>query len=94
MELLIPMALGLLIARFLSGEKVKKIVDLLQMLTTLLLIFSMGYSLGSRENFLSEISSIGLLSLLYAVVPVVFSVLFVFVASSIYLKRKKKKEGR
>lgn len=94
MELLIPMAFGLLIARFLSGEKVKKIVDLLQMLTTLLLIFSMGYSLGSRENFLSEISSIGFLSLLYAVVPVVFSVLFVFVASSIYLKRKKKKEGR
>ena len=91
MELLIPMVLGLFVARLFSSDKVKKVVDKLQVVTTLILIFSMGYSPSRRENFISELSEMGVLVLLYALVPVLFSIALVYITTTIYLKRKGRK---
>ena len=60
----------------------------------MLLIFSMGVLLGSRNDFLSEIGSLGSRSFLFFLIPSVFSVLAVYPLTRIFLekKRQKKKE--
>ena len=91
MLLLVAMLTGLLCSLFLKGEKVSSIAGKLQTIVTLILIFSMGYSLGSRPGFLDEVREIGILSLIYCIVPTVFSVIIVYILTSIF---KKKKEDR
>ena len=49
----------------------------------------MGYKLGSRPGFLEEISSMGMMSLLYCIIPSVFSIILVFVVTRYVLKEKK-----
>jgi uncharacterized membrane protein YbjE (DUF340 family) len=45
---------------------------------TALLIFCMGLSLGKRENFLEELSTLGIQSIILAVIPICFSVIVVY----------------
>ena len=54
----------------------------------------MGVLLGSRNDFLSEIGSLGSRSFLFFLIPSVFSVLAVYPLTRIFLekKRQKKKE--
>ena len=51
----------------------KLIIGKLQLICTALLIFSMGVSLGSRDDFFSDLSQLGLESLIFAVIPGIFS---------------------
>ena len=88
MLLLVAMLTGLLCSLFLKGEKVSGIAGKLQTIVTLILIFSMGYSLGSRPGFLDEVREIGILSLIYCIVPTVFSVIIVYILTSIFRKRR------
>lgn len=58
--------------------KWKRINELLQLICTLLLIFSMGVMLGSREDFLDTITTLGSQSILFFLIPSVFSVIAVY----------------
>lgn len=59
----------------------------IQMGCTAVLIFAMGVKLGSRENFLQELSQLGFASLLYAVIPIILSVAAVYVLTRRFLKQ-------
>lgn len=89
MDILIIMCLGMLIGNRFFPEKYKSINEKLQLVCTLILIFSMGRMLGSRENFFEELFSLGLTSFLFFAIPSVFSVILVFIFSEKYLVRKK-----
>ena len=88
MLLLVAMITGILFSLFLKGEKVRNIAGKLQTIVTLILIFSMGYALGSRPGFLDEVKEIGVLSLIYCLVPTVLSVLVVYVLTTIFRRKK------
>lgn len=51
----------------------------------MVLIFSMGVSLGSRPGFMKEIASIGFTSFVFAALAIVGSVLFVYPLTKKYL---------
>ena len=88
MLLLVAMVTGIVFSLFLKGEKVRKVAGRLQTIVTLILIFSMGYALGSRPGFLSEIKEIGLLSLVYCIVPTALSVVVVYILTTIFRRKK------
>ena len=95
MDVIIVMCLGVLAGKFFFALRVKQISELLQTICTLLLIFSMGVLLGSRENFVQEITTLGFQSVLFFLIPSVFSVIIVYPLTRIFLdtRKKKKKEG-
>ena len=94
MDVIIIMCVGILVGKFLFPAKWKRINEFLQTVCTLLLIFSMGVLLGSRENFLRELTSLGFQSILFFLIPSVFSVVAVYPLTKIFLdkKRDRKKE--
>ena len=53
-----------------------------------MLIFTMGVSLGSRPGFLAEMGTMGLDSLIFALVPILLSVAVVYPLSR-FMDRKK-----
>lgn len=76
---LIPvMCLGVIIGRWIFPEKYKKLNERLQTMCTIILIFCMGVTLGSRDNFLSELKSLGVQSFLFFFIPTSLSVVLVF----------------
>ena len=75
MKIFIVMGVGILIGRFL-------------MLCTLLLIFSMGVMLGQKENFLSELSSLGLKSFLFFLIPTLVSIILVYILTKRFMEKK------
>ncbi len=86
MLILIVMCLGILCGNRFISSKYKKINERLQVLCTVLLIFSMGTSLGRRENFLSQLLDLGVQSLLFCLIPTVFSILLVYFLTKRLLK--------
>ena len=74
MDVLIVMCVGVLVGNRIFPRKAKGINEKVQLICTLLLIFSMGVTLGGRLNFLSELASLGLDSLLYCLIPTALSV--------------------
>ena len=77
MTTLAVMAAGILAGRvFPAGQKSNN--ERLQLLCTLLLIFSMGVSLGQREDFFSELALLGAQALLFFLLPTVCSILLVY----------------
>lgn len=89
MTILIIMAVGILLGYRFLPSKYFKYNSILQLLFTLLLIFSMGVLLGSRENFREEITTIGIDSLFLALLPMTGSALVVYGLTSWYQKHKK-----
>ena len=93
MTTLIIMLLGMGAGRFFPASK-KKLNEQVQLLCTLLLIFSMGVLLGSRENFLEELSTLGIQSVIFFLLPSVGSVLLVYPLTRRFLENKKTGKGR
>lgn len=81
MYLLLVMCLGILAGRWLFPEKYRKLNERLQMVCTIVLIFCMGVTLGSRENFLEELKSLGVESLIFFFIPTALSIALVFLAT-------------
>lgn len=81
MDILLIMCIGILIGNRIFPMRWKMINERLQLLSTLLLIFSMGVSLGQRDHFLQELSQLGLQSFLFCLFPALGSVLLVFLIS-------------
>lgn len=89
MDVIVVMCLGILAGRFLVPKGAKKGNDLISVVCTALLIFSMGVMLGKKEHFLEELSSLGLSSLLFFLVPTVLSILAVFFLTKKFMPKDK-----
>ncbi len=92
MDVIIVMCLGILAGRFLVPKGAKKGNDLISMVCTALLIFSMGVMLGQKEHFLEELSSLGLSSLLFFLIPTILSILLVFLFTKKFMGKNKSEE--
>lgn len=92
MEVMLIMIIGIIIGLKIFPEKFHRQNQYLQIICVAILIFSMGVKLGSRENFLKEISEIGFSSLILAVIPILFSVILVYFLTEKYLKKDKSKK--
>lgn len=93
MEILIIMCVGILIGNKFFPNKYKKINEQLQLICTILLIFSMGVTLGRRENFLQELSVLGWHSFIFFLVPSLFSLIIVFVLTYHFIEKRNKEKG-
>lgn len=89
MEILVIMGIGIFIGAKVFPQKWKSYNEKIQLVCTLLLIFSMGITLGRRENILQELSEIGWSSLLLAVIPIIASVIIVYFLTEWFMKPKK-----
>ena len=88
MDILIVMFAGVLLGNRFFPPKYKELNEKLQVVCTALLIFTMGVSLGSRPGFLDEMGTMGLDSLIFALVPILLSVAVVYPLSR-FMDRKK-----
>lgn len=93
MDVLLIMCIGVLIGNKIFPVKYKSINEKLQLVCTLLLIFSMGVMLGKRENFIKELASLGWTSFCFFLIPSFVSVIFVYFLTRKYLEKKGKKKG-
>lgn len=85
----IIMFVGVLIGYFFSPKKFAGFNARLQMVCTAVLIFSMGVSLGNRESFFAELAELGIESAIFSIVPIIFSVIAVFLLTKRFMKPKK-----
>ncbi len=90
MDILIIMCIGILLGRLTCLRRLKKKNEYLSLLCTFVLIFSMGAMLGERENFFEELSSFGIKSFLFFLIPTVLSILLVFCLTQRFMKQDKK----
>lgn len=60
----------------------------LQLLCTVILIFSMGVSLGARPQFFEELSTLGVQSLFFCLLPIAGSVALVYPLTQRFLARQ------
>lgn len=91
MEILLIMGVGVLVGNRFFPKKLRKPNDIAQLVCTTLLIFSMGAVLGSRENFLNDLFSLGWTSFLFFLIPSVFSTVLVFLLTKKFLPKQKKR---
>ena len=89
MKILLIMCLGIIIGYKYLNENYSKISSLIQMICTIILIFSMGVSLGNRKEFFSELSTLGIKSLIFSIFPIIFSIIFVFILSKKFIENNK-----
>lgn len=92
MEILIFMLIGVLIGRFCFPKKLKKLNEKMQVVMTMLLIFSMGVMLGRREDLIDELSSLGFKSLVFCLIPTVLSIVIVYFLTERFFDKDKKED--
>ena len=92
MDVIFIMCLGVLVGKFFFPEGWKRINEILQTVCTVLLIFAMGVMLGSREDFVSGITSVGMQSFIFFLIPSVFSVIAVYPLTRLFLEKRRGKE--
>ena len=90
METILVMCVGVLVGAFAFPPSLKGVNEKLTLVSTGLLIFSMGAMLGGRDSFLDELASLGLNSLAFAVLPIAFSVAVVYALSRAFMSAIKK----
>ena len=73
--------------------KYKEKNEKVQLFCTLLLIFSMGVSLGRREGFFAELGTLGVQSFLFFLIPAVFSVAAVYLLTRRFMGGKQQEDG-
>ena len=93
MDVIVIMCIGVLAGKFLLPCNLNRWNQILQVVCTLFLIFSMGVLLGSRENFLEELSTLGIQSVIFFLLPSVGSVLLVYPLTRRFLENKKDWKG-
>lgn len=88
MIILLVLALGVLIGARIVPVRFKKWIERLQTIFIAILIFAMGISLGSRENFIEELMTLGISSLVLAIIPMFLSAYFVYILTKYFFKDK------
>ncbi len=78
MMVILIMVLGMAVGKLGFPAKLKGLNEKVQLICTLLIIFSMGVMLGERENFPETLSSLGSLSILFFAVPTLLSMAVVY----------------
>ena len=94
MDVILIMCLGVLVGSRFFPKQYKKLCERLQVVCTLALIFCMGVMLGQRPGFLQERGQLGLQSLVFCLVPVAFSVLFVYLLTCRFMNGQVKRNKR
>lgn len=92
MAVLAVMCLGVLLGAKIVPERWKGWNEKGQMICTLLLIFCMGVLLGRREGLADQLASLGLGSLVLAVLPMAGSVALVWPLTRWLLKAEKRRK--
>ena len=87
MDILIIMCIGILIGRLAFLRRFKKKNESVSLLCTFVLIFSMGVTLGEKENFFEELSSLGITSFLFFFIPTLLSVVLVYYLTQRFMKK-------
>ncbi|MDO4590354.1 MAG: lysine exporter LysO family protein [Slackia sp.] len=85
MEILAVMCVGVLAGATVFPDSWKKANAAATLAATGLLIFSMGAMLGGRDGFVEQLASLGVASLLFAILPVVCSIAAVYVLSRLFM---------
>ena len=78
MDILLVMCAGVLLGARWFPQKLYRFNANLQLLCTVILIFSMGVSLGARPQFFEELSTLGVQSLFFCLLPIAGSVALVY----------------
>lgn len=89
MDTILIMCIGMIIGRFISSKRLKKGNEYISLTCTFLLIFSMGVMLGKKENFLQELSSLGIYSFLFFAIPTILSIILVYFLTNRFLSKEK-----
>lgn len=71
-------------------EKVKEYTQKLQYIGVIILLFTMGVSLGLNKSLLNNLKNIGYKSLVFAFLTSLFSVVIVYLSTRLILKEDKK----
>ena len=88
MDIILVMCIGILVGRFLVPQGMKKLNEQISMCCTWLLIFAMGVMLGEREEFLEDLSMLGVRSFLFILIPTALSIIIVYILSKHYIEKK------
>jgi len=87
-NILISLILGILIGSTVKfSDKMKKFNATFQHLGVILLLFAIGITIGINRSLLSNLKEIGGISLVFAVLTSLFSIILVFFMSRIITKR-------
>lgn len=57
----------------------------IQLISVALIIFIMGVNLGSMENFAQKMVMMGGQSLIFAIIPTLFSIIIVYIFSKLFI---------
>lgn len=85
------MFIGVYLGYRFNVYKYLKTNSYLQLACTAFLIFTMGVKLGNRDNLIDELATMGYDSIVLAVLPIVFSIVVVYILSECFLKHKEEK---
>lgn len=81
-SIIIFLIAGILLGNRLNlGERGKKVNEKVQMVGLLLLLFSMGISIGANEDVVGNLNSIGLQAFIFAAFTTLGSILCVYLVS-------------
>ena len=89
MDILIVMCIGILVGRVSILRRAKKKNEYLSLFCTFILIFSIGFMLGNKDHFFEELSSLGLTSFLFFLIPTVLSIGLVYWLTRVFMKKDK-----
>ena len=76
LTLIIPLAVGILLGYLLRNRKRIKL-DKASLAVIVILIFSLGFSIGSNNELLNAMPQVGLNALIISVLTILFSIAFV-----------------
>ena len=88
------MCVGIAVGRLPFLRRLKKQNEILALICTFLLIFSMGVMLGQREDLMGQLSSLGLSSFLFYLIPTGLSVALVYLLTKIFMKKRKDQSAK
>lgn len=89
-KILIALTLGVLLGILIKvSERFKIINGKFQLIGLVFLLFSMGASIGADESIIKNLPVIGLKAFSFAVLTILFSIIFVFFISQIIIENKK-----
>lgn len=89
MIILMIMAVGILVGLKCFPEKWGKYNHNIQVVSIVALIFCMGIGLGSNETFMSQLLDLGIKGFVFAVVPIICSVIVVYILTNKVMKEQK-----
>lgn len=92
MDILLVLCLGICSGRKLNALKYAKYNERLQVLCVMLLVFSMGIKLGTRQSLIQELSSIGVQSFIFFSVPTALSIIGVYFTSKAWLSSNEREK--